>query len=428
MASSPATPPIRTSPPLRRDPGRRVLAGVCAGLAARLGVDPLLVRFGFVAAAMAGGIGIGLYLLAWAAIPADARAAPAVRRPPGSGRGSLEIALGTGLLLLSVLLSFRELGLWFSDAIAWPLVLVAAGGALLWGRSGAEEPAESAAVDRAAPRAPEAGRAPAATRPSAKTVRHRAALVSRASVGVALVIAAGLAFLQATGALSTARDVVLAVLVAVVVLGVIFAPFFVRLARSLTAERAERIRSQERAEMAAHLHDSVLQTLAMIQRRADDPAAVAALTRRQERELRSWLSNRSATGNGGGGRFAAALTDAGQEIEEAEGVAVEVLAVGDAELDEDAEALVAAAREAMLNAAKFAGTQVNVYAEASATQIQVFVRDRGPGFEPGSIPPDRRGVRESIVGRMERHGGSARITSSPGAGTELELVLERGAL
>ena len=268
---------------------------------------------------------------------------------------------------------------------------------------------------------------PGARPPSAETVRRRAGLVSRTSLGVALVIAAGLAFLQATGALSTARDVVLAVLVAVVVLGVIFAPFFLRLVRSLTAERAERIRSQERAEMAAHLHDSVLQTLAMVQRRADDPSAVAALSRRQERELRSWLSSGHSADKETRRRFAAALADAGQEIEEAEGVAVEVLAVGDAELDQDSEALVAAAREAILNAAKFAGTEVNVYAEATAARTQIFVRDRGPGFEPGSIPPDRRGVRESIVGRMERHGGSARITSSPGAGTEVELVLERGA-
>ena len=135
MASSPATPPVRTAPPLRRDPGRRMLGGVCAGLAVRLGVDPLLVRFGFVAAAMAGGIGIALYLLAWAAIPTDEGTARAARRVPSSGRGSLEIALGTGLLLLSVLLAFREVGLWFSDVLVWPLVLVAAGGALIWRQS-----------------------------------------------------------------------------------------------------------------------------------------------------------------------------------------------------------------------------------------------------------------------------------------------------
>jgi signal transduction histidine kinase len=245
--------------------------------------------------------------------------------------------------------------------------------------------------------------------------------VSRTGLGVALVIAAGLVFLQATGSLVAARDVVLAVLVVVIVLGVIFAPWIVRLVRSLSSERAERIRSQERAEMAAHLHDSVLQTLALVQR-ADDPTRVAALARRQERELRAWLSGRAERAEG---RLAAALDDVAAEVEEAHGVPVEVVTVGDRDLDARSEALVAAAREAMVNAAKFgAGSSVAVYAEASDGRAEVFVRDRGPGFDPAEIPPDRRGIRESIVGRMERNGGRAKITSAPGSGTEVELTLE----
>jgi signal transduction histidine kinase len=217
--------------------------------------------------------------------------------------------------------------------------------------------------------------------------------------------------------------------VVAIALVVIFAPFFFRLVTSLSLERAERIRSQERAEVAAHLHDSVLQTLALVQKRAGDPREVAALARRQERELRAWLGGaRSPTD--GGRRFVAALQRAAEEIEEAHGVAVDVVAVGDAPLDRDGEALVAAAREAMLNAAKFAGgeaTPVAVYAEAAEDRLQVFVRDRGPGFDPHAVPADRRGVRESIVGRMERHGGRATIQASPGGGTEVELVIERSA-
>lgn len=423
MATS-APAPFPASPPLRRDPGRRVLGGVCAGLAERLGVDPLLVRVAFIAAAMAGGVGVGLYLLGWALIPARAGAWPARRRIRGD-RGAIEVALGTALLVISVLLAFRELGLWFSDAVAWPLVLVAAGGALLWRQWGGDGRPAAAALDRT-PATPPAASAPAAVAlPSADSVRRRAAVVSRTSLGVALVIAAGLAFLQATGSLSAARDVVLAVLVVVIVLGVIFAPWILRLVRSLTEERAERIRSQERAEVAAHLHDSVLQTLAMVQRRADDPRAVAALSRRQERELRSWLSGRPGAG-AAAGTLAAGLEEAAEEIEESHGVTVEVVAVGDRELDAAGEALVAAAREAMTNAAKFGSPHVAVYAEVADERAQVFVRDRGPGFQPAAIPDDRRGVRESIVGRMERHGGSARITSSPGTGTEVELVLESG--
>ena len=215
---------------------------------------------------------------------------------------------------------------------------------------------------------------------------------------------------------------VLALIAAVVVLGVIFAPWVLRLVRSLTEERSERIRSQERAEVAAHLHDSVLQTLALVQR-SDDPQQVAALARRQERELRAWLAGRPAPGQAA--RLAPALEAAAAEVEENHGVPVEVVVVGDRELDPAVEAVVAAAREAMTNAAKFGGgSTVDVYAECTPAALQVFVRDRGPGFDPAAVPADRRGVRESIVGRMERHGGRARITSSPAGGTEVELVLE----
>jgi signal transduction histidine kinase len=258
-----------------------------------------------------------------------------------------------------------------------------------------------------------------------RTDGRRAVLaVSRTGLGIALVVAAGIVFLQATGALGAARDVLFAVIAVVVVLGVILAPWIVRLVRSLTEERAARIRSQERAEVAAHLHDSVLQTLAMMQRRAGDPAEVAALARRQERELRAWLSDRPAPGQSA--RLAGALEAAAADVEEQHGVPVEVVVVGDRDLDAAHEAVVAAAREAMTNAAKFGGgSPVDVYAESSDSRTQVFVRDRGPGFDPDAVPADRRGVRQSIVGRMERHGGRARVTSGAGYGTEVELVLER---
>jgi signal transduction histidine kinase len=216
--------------------------------------------------------------------------------------------------------------------------------------------------------------------------------------------------------------VILALIAAVVVLAVIFAPWVVRLLRSLTEERSERIRSQERAEVAAHLHDSVLQTLALVQR-SDDPQQVVALARRQERELRAWLAGRPAPGQAA--RLAPALEAAAADVEDHHGVPVEVVVVGDRELDPAVEAVVAAAREAMTNAAKFGNSStVDVYAECTPQTLQVFVRDRGPGFDPAAVPGDRRGVRESIIGRMERHGGRARITSPPNGGTEVELVLE----
>jgi signal transduction histidine kinase/phage shock protein PspC (stress-responsive transcriptional regulator) len=398
--------------PLRRDTEHRILTGVCAGIARQLGVDPLIVRVAFVAATMAGGVGLVLYLLAAVVIPGGDQAAGGRRR---TGRAEVEVGMGVGLLVLSVLLAFRALGLFFSDAVVWPLVLVAAGGALLW--------RQSLGLSRDDAARPGTAPTPAEAPPSG---RRAAALVSRTGLGIALVLAAGLAFLSATGALSAARDVVLSALVVAVVLAVIFAPWIVRLVRSLTEERAERIRSQERAEMAAHLHDSVLQTLALVQQRAEDPRAVAALARRQERELRAWLSRRTPPA-GDAPRLAAALEAVAGEVERDHGVAVDVVAVGDADLDERGRALVAAAREAVVNAAKFgAGSPVAVYAEALDGELQVFVRDRGPGFDPGALPADRRGVRESIVGRMARHGGRAAIHSAPGAGTEVELTMPRG--
>ena len=442
MATSPAAPPdAKARRPLRRDRQDRLVGGVCAGVARKLGVDPLVVRVAFVAAALAGGLGIALYALGWLAIPAGERAEGAAARPR-TGRGSVEVALGVGFLLLSVLLGFREIGVWFSDALVWPLVLVASGGALLWrqsvGRPGAAGTAagateaeatasESAWMPTAASAEPAAATPAAASttpRPTAADARERAGVVSRTSLGIALVIAAGLAFLQATGALSAARDVLLVALVVAVVLGVIFAPWIVRLARSLSSERAERIRSQERAEVAAHLHDSVLQTLALVQQQAGDPRQVATLARQQERELRSWLSGRPRPGEAPG-KVAAALEQAAEEVERDHRVTVDVVVVGDCDLDLPREALVAAAREAMVNAAKFGeGSPVAVYAEASPERVHAYVRDRGPGFDPDDLPEDRRGVRESIVGRMERHGGRATITSSAGAGTEVELLLE----
>jgi signal transduction histidine kinase len=174
--------------------------------------------------------------------------------------------------------------------------------------------------------------------------------------------------------------------------------------------------------MAAHLHDSVLQTLALMQKRADDPREVAALARRQERELRSWLNTGSRREPGAS--LAAALEAAVVEVEDAHGVPVEVVAVGDRPLDERAEALVAATREAVLNAVKFApGARISVYAEVRGEHVEVFVRDRGPGFDLDAVPPDRRGLRESVLGRMERHGGRAAIHTRPGEGTEVELVM-----
>jgi signal transduction histidine kinase len=410
VSAQPATRPSQ----LRRDRRDRVVAGVCSGLGRRLGIDPIILRVCFVAAALAGGVGVGLYLLAWALIPSEG-ASESVAERVWDRRASWETALGAGLLVLSALLLFRELGLWFSDAIVWPVVLAAAGAALIW-RQSAE------AARRAEEVAPDAERAPRAR--VLPLPRLGVGALGRAALGAALVVGAGIVFLQANDALGPARDVVLAVVVITIGLALILTPWWLRLARALSAERGERIRSQERAELAAHLHDSVLQTLTLIQRRARDPQAVSGLARSQERELRAWLQGRRRAG--ADSSFAGGLEVAAAEVEDAHGVAIEVVAVGDWPLDERAEAIVAAAREAMVNAAKFAGdTSISLYAEATDEGLHVFVRDRGPGFDLDSVPADRHGVRQSIIGRVERNGGRA-LVHADASGTEIELVMERG--
>ena len=417
-------PPDRRERPLRRDPAAGIVGGVLAGIAAQLGWDVRLVRVLFlVGVVVTGGLLLAAYAVGWLLIPAaqsGGRAAPAP--VPGRRRG-WQLGLGVGLLTTSGLLVFRELGLWWSDAVVWPLVLAVAGATLLWAQSRrADATAAAGPVAPRAERAPSDQSAPAAALTPASRLRD----LYRGGFGVALVVGAALLFLSQVDALGAARDAAFTAIVAIFALALILAPFIWRLGRSLAAERAERVRSQERAEMAAHLHDSVLQTLTLMQMRADDPREVAALARRQQRELRAWLA---AGGEAGEDRFAAALRAAAEEVEDAYRITVDVVAVGDADLDEPAAALVAATREALTNAAKFAADAgpVSVYAEVGPEQIEAFVRDRGPGFDPDRLPEDRRGVRESIMGRMQRHGGTATIVSVPGSGTEVVLSIARNA-
>jgi len=302
--------------------------------------------------------------------------------------------VGLALVVLGALLILRQLGLGFVDAVVWPIALLGVGVALTWDQVGSPALGDDARrVD---------------------VVRVVAGVVITVA-GVALVLGANL----------PGRDVVVGLLAAVVVVGglvLVFGPWIWRLARDLADERRERVRAAERAEMAAHLHDSVLQTLALVQRRSDDPVEVARLARRQERELREWLYG--TPGRSGPHALRDAIDRAAAEVEDLHGVRVEAVVVGDRPVDDAIGALVAAAREAMVNAAKFSGEpRVSVFVEVGPDRVEAFVRDRGRGFDPARVDPDRRGIADSIRGRMERVGGSAEVVSAPGEGTEVGLWL-----
>jgi signal transduction histidine kinase len=380
-----------------------VVAGVAAGIGHRLGVDPMLVRIGFAVLAFAGGAGLVAYGLLWAFLPVET-STPAPRRP-----ATLQQAVALGLITLGALLLLRQVGLWFGDSLVVPIVLAAAGSAVVWTRGDD--------ADR-----------------SRWTRLHGGALSAAASspvspvrivIGTVLVAIAVAGFLAANDAFTALRDLLLAVVAAVAGVTLLFGPWLWRLWEQLGAERRERIRHEEREELAAHLHDSVLQTLALIQRSADQPRRMVSLARRQERELRGWLYGSAGT-PGRPLTLADAVDAVLADVEASHDLAAEVVVVGDAPVDERVQALLAATREACVNVAKHAGvSDVDVYVEVERDVVLAFVRDRGRGFDPEAVPGDRQGLRRSIVERLERNGGTATIRSTPGEGTEIELCVPR---
>jgi signal transduction histidine kinase/phage shock protein PspC (stress-responsive transcriptional regulator) len=382
-----------TAPRAYRRPDRGIVGGVATGIAEHVGVRPAVIRLCFVALAIAGGLGVALYGAYWIVLPT----------PPGiKGRvpAWLEYALGGLGAVIAVAVVAKSFP---AGGLVVPTTLACLGGALIW-RQASE---------------PERGRL---------LVRSRESLVAGGTDGLGRArLAAGAALITAGGAVvlvkadfSAIRDGLLAMIVTVAGVALITGPWWMRLVSQLGVERNERIRSQERADIAAHLHDSVLQTLALIQRNADSPREVARLARGQERELRSLLyDTRNASG-----QLADELRRAAGEVEDDYAVTVDVVVVGDIALTDDLAALVAAARESLVNAAKHSQTtNVSLYAEVESDAVHVFVKDRGVGFDPDDVAEDRQGVRGSIVDRIERHGGTVQIVSQPGQGTEVRIEM-----
>ena len=405
-------------PPLRRlyrSSEGRTLGGVARGLAGHLGVPVSWVRIVFLVLFCAKGLGALLYAVFWFVVPLGteqhtARPAAAGRRPvrlprrPGRELLVPLLLLGAGLLVLGGNLRYGA-----ANAYLWPLLLIGLGVAVVWRQ------ADNSRLARWAQR----------TRGS-----KRLLLLARTLAGLALVGtgASGIVLIEGWATqLGTVLQASLAVIVGVALLA---GPYLVRIMQDLSEERLMRIRAQERAELAAHVHDSVLHTLTLIQKHAENPREVARLARAQERELRAWLYRPQGSGKDDAAEprtLADAVRGVAAEVEDAHGVPVEVVCVGDCPLDERIGAQLQAAREAMVNAAKYGGEggTVQVYAEVEGRSVFISVRDRGPGFDLDAVPPDRMGVRESIIGRMRRNGGTARLRTVPDGGTEVELEMER---
>lgn len=387
-------------PPL--DTEDKWLTGVAAGIAHEIGVQPLVIRASFVLLFAAGGWAGVLYLFAWFAMERSGVSRDTyVAEPKGASTGHRHV--GVGMVVLGVLLVLRLFDIGFVGGVVWPAGFVFVGALIAWshGREADED---------------------------GQGVSQVARVVAGSAVGVGGLLAFGAAQFQF-------RDAALALIFSLAVLAgiaVIAAPSIIRIGADLDTARKDKVRADERARFAAHLHDSVLQTLSLIQRHADDAETTSALARRQERELRNWLYHSAA--QVGFVRLSHALNDMASLIEHDHRIPVEVVVVGDeafeAMADKNLEALLGATREAITNAAKHSGAdRVDVFAEmrkvpdSEEVLAEIFVRDTGTGFDRAEIDEDRRGVVDSIEGRMSRHGGSGTIHSSPGEGTEVELSI-----
>ncbi len=362
----------------------RVVAGVCAGLARTVAIDPPIMR---IAAILLGITGLGgpLYLVGWLLMPEGPTSTPDADHEPEPRR-----AIGLGLVVLGTVLTQEALGLGLPEAIMWPILLVGLGvGVVVW-----------------------------RVKPQLEATRTEAL---RIAAGLVVVGAGFTALVAGSVSFEVIRSGILAVILVVGGLALIVGPWIAVLLRDRSEERRRRLQADARADMAAHLHDSVLQTLALIQR-TEDPAAMAQLARQQERELRRWLyADRDDTG---ATTLKSSIDRIAATIEDRFDVRVETVVVGDAPVDGSIESLLAAAGEAATNAARWSGCRrFSLYAEVEDDGVRAFVRDTGSGFDPDGVAPDRLGVRESIVGRMERLGGEVEIRSTVGEGTEVELFL-----
>ena len=371
----------------------RWVGGAASAIARELGVQPLVIRIAFVALTLVVGWGLVLYVLAWTALTVFSPDQISPYSPAPKGATSIHRHLGVVAVVVGLILLLARLTPSFVTSFTWPIGFILAGALIAWSRSDADSGGIS--------------------------------IVVRIIAGLSVALGGILIFALSSVSVTEVAVGLLFGIAVIAGVTVIAAPSVVQMARSLDGERMDRIRIDERNRISAHLHDSVLQTLSLIQRNADDPVRTSQLARQQERELRNWLYGPSAV-ESDGVHLGPALEKAATEVEESHGVQIDVVAVGDtgAAVHGDITRLIAATREAMTNAAIHSGeSRIDVFVERGPQAIEIFVRDTGDGFDVDEVSRDRRGVAQSIIGRMKRAGGRASIHSSPDNGTEVELYL-----
>ncbi|MGD1014123.1 MAG: PspC domain-containing protein [Acidimicrobiales bacterium] len=409
--------PGRPQRPLRRNSDGALLGGVCSGLARRFGVRVRTVRIITVLLALFFALGLAAYMTIWMLVPRRDESSSIFTRTMNDRRDK-EILFAILIAVLTLFIAFITIGVGPPGVSLWFLALSCLEAVMVW-RGASEDERENLRQVSSNLSKTRVGR----------TDGWRAVAL-RTGFGVIFVIWGISLMSRVSGEHGAAAYVLAGASALVLGLFALFAPWWIRSIQDLSMERRARVRAQDRADMAAHVHDSVMQTLSLIQRSANDPVEVTRLARQQERDLRSWLANPETFGahSSTARTLSQAILDVESEIEDNYDISVDAVLVGDIPLDDATLALVAACREAALNAAKWSGARdVAIYVEVEAKQVSLFVRDRGSGFDPAAVAPDRQGIAGSIIERMRRHGGTATVSSSIGAGTEVELRLPRAS-
>jgi len=400
--------------PLRRSNVDYILGGVCGGLAIRLGVRERTIRVLFSLSALLVGLGVLAYVAAWLLMVRSGEDESIGQRLTKNRRESQTLLL-TGVLIVAGLLTLNAFRFHGTTGFEWTLLFSVVGLVAIWRGVSSDERSKLEGVINATPIVGSA------------TAKGWKAVTVRVVLGVVLVVV-GLKYLsQVGGVWGGAVPALIGTIVLVLGALTLLAPWWLQTVRDLAGERRERVRVEERAAMVAHIHDSVLQTLTLIERAAGNEADVVRLARAQERELRQWLFNPGAVGGEDRATtFAGLVTRIEDDIEHDYGVKVELVMVGDCPVNERIAALAGAGREAAVNSAKWSGANmVSIFAEVEGDTISMFVRDTGVGFDPTSVASDRQGIALSIKQRMSQHGGFATIRSTPGSGTEVQLILPR---